>query len=151
MKERLKEFMSQMALNAAELADTIGVQRSSISHILGGRNLPSSLFIEKLLKAYPELDAGWLITGRGKMLGTGISATVEGDKKEDRKTDKRTERNDDIVNTKPSQSKGPGEQSTAVFPVNPLAPIERIIFFYADRSFSEYFPDAGVPSNRGSR
>lgn len=147
MKERLKEFMSQMAVNAAELADTIGVQRSSISHILGGRNLPSSQFIEKLLNAYPELDAGWLITGRGKMLKTGVTAPTDDDRKEHAKIEK----NNDIMDVKPAQPRVPGDQKTVEFQVKHPAPVERIVFFYSDKSFSEYYPDTGVPSNRGVR
>jgi transcriptional regulator with XRE-family HTH domain len=68
MKDRLKEFMVQKSLNAADLADKIGVQRSNISHILNGRNLPGSQFIEKLLNVFPDLNADWLITGHGEML-----------------------------------------------------------------------------------
>jgi transcriptional regulator with XRE-family HTH domain len=144
MKERLKEFMSRMAVNAAELADTIGVQRSSISHILGGRNLPSSQFIEKLLNAYPELDAGWLITGKGKMLKTGVTAPPEDEERDYKKIEK----NNDITDVKPVQPRIPGEPKTVEFPAKHPAPVERIVFFFSDKSFSEYYPDTGVPSNR---
>ena len=68
MKERIKQFMDYKALNAADLADTIGVQRSNVSHVVNGRNNPSSSFIEKLLLTFPELNARWLITGEGDMV-----------------------------------------------------------------------------------
>jgi transcriptional regulator with XRE-family HTH domain len=67
MKERIKQFMDYMSLSAAELADQIGVQRSNVSHVLNGRNNPSSSFIEKLLLKFPDLDARWLIVGEGDM------------------------------------------------------------------------------------
>jgi transcriptional regulator with XRE-family HTH domain len=47
-----------------EFADRIGVQRSSVSHVLSGRNKPSLDFLEKLLNVFPDIDAAWLITGR---------------------------------------------------------------------------------------
>jgi transcriptional regulator with XRE-family HTH domain len=68
MKERIIQFLRDMNLTSTKFADEIGVQRSSISHILSGRNKPSYDFIEKMLIAYPDTDAQWLITGKGNML-----------------------------------------------------------------------------------
>lgn len=45
--ERIKQLMYDNELSAAAFADTIGVQRSSISHILSERNKPSLDFILK--------------------------------------------------------------------------------------------------------
>ena len=68
MKDRIIQFLKEMNLTSTKFADEIGVQRSSISHILSGRNKPSFDFIEKMLNAYPEVNAQWLITGKGIML-----------------------------------------------------------------------------------
>ncbi len=93
MRNRLKEYMLSKSLNAAEFADRIGVQRSNISHILNGRNNPGAQFLEKLLVAFPDLNADWLITGRGEMLKPGkISNTETGthlpnEKREAQKSD----------------------------------------------------------------
>ena len=59
--------METEGLKASEFADTIGVNRATISHILSGRNKPSIDFFEKLLQAYPNLNSNWLITGIGYM------------------------------------------------------------------------------------
>ena len=67
MYERLKNWMESEDLKSSVLADTIGVNRATISHILSGRNKPSIDFLEKLLHVYPELNANWLITGIGYM------------------------------------------------------------------------------------
>ena len=67
MYKRLKNWMESKELKASLLADTIGVNRATISHILSGRNKPSIDFLEKLLSAYPNLNANWLITGIGYM------------------------------------------------------------------------------------
>lgn len=67
MKERLLKFLSYHNISATKFADEIGVQRSSISHILSGRNKPSYDFIYKTLKHYPSVSADWLITGNGSM------------------------------------------------------------------------------------
>jgi len=61
--ERFKYLMKINKLTAASFADEIGVQRSSISHILSGRNKPSLEFIQKILAKYPKVSADWLING----------------------------------------------------------------------------------------
>lgn len=68
MKERLKRILEEYGLNSSRLAEKMGIQRSGISHIMAGRNKPSYDFIVSLLKLYPEIDANWLLTGKGSML-----------------------------------------------------------------------------------
>ena len=57
--------MKHYGVSASSFAENIGVQRSSISHILSGRNKPSLDFVLKLVKAYPEVDLYWLLLGKG--------------------------------------------------------------------------------------
>ncbi len=65
MYERLKNWMESEGLKPSLLADNIGVNRATISHILSGRNKPSIDFFEKLLNIYPNINANWLISGIG--------------------------------------------------------------------------------------
>ena len=65
MYSRLKKWMESEGLKSSELADNIGVNRATISHILSGRNKPSIDFLQKLLNTYPDLNSNWLITGIG--------------------------------------------------------------------------------------
>ena len=67
MKERLIQLLDLEQLSPSKFADIIGVQRSSISHVLSGRNKPSFDFLQKTLKAFPGLNASWLMTGEGSM------------------------------------------------------------------------------------
>ena len=67
MHSRLKYWMEMEVLKSSALADIIGVNRATISHILSGRNKPSIDFLQKLLSSYPELNANWLISGVGDM------------------------------------------------------------------------------------
>lgn len=63
---RLKLIMDYYEISAALLAEKIEVQRSSISHILSGRNKPSLDFVLKILKTFPEVELYWLLNGVGK-------------------------------------------------------------------------------------
>ncbi len=67
MHERLKNWMKNRGLKPSVLADSIGVNRATISHILSGRNKPSIDFLEKLLNVHPNINANWLISGIGYM------------------------------------------------------------------------------------
>lgn len=55
---------------ASSFADKIGVQRSSISHILSGRNKPSLDFVLKVLAQFPEVELYWLLNGKGSFPNT---------------------------------------------------------------------------------
>ncbi len=54
--KRLETLLEYYNLNASSFADKIGVQRSSLSHLLSGRNKPSLDFILKILEVFPEVD-----------------------------------------------------------------------------------------------
>ena len=62
---RLKKVIDFHQLTASMFADKIGVQRSSISHILSGRNKPSLDFILKVIAEFDEVDMYWLLNGKG--------------------------------------------------------------------------------------
>jgi len=68
MKDRIKQYIEYKGISAGELAVALEVQRSNISHILNGRNKPGASFIEKLLVVFPDLNARWLLTGKGNMV-----------------------------------------------------------------------------------
>ena len=67
MKERLLQLLDLEHLTPSKFADLIGVQRSSVSHILSDRNKPSFDFLHKTLKTFPGLKADWLMLGEGPM------------------------------------------------------------------------------------
>ncbi|MFK8060236.1 MAG: helix-turn-helix domain-containing protein [Polaribacter sp.] len=62
---RLKKVMDFHQLSASMFADKVGVQRSSISHILSGRNKPSLDFILKVTSQFKDVDMYWLLNGTG--------------------------------------------------------------------------------------
>lgn len=63
--KRLEKIIDYYELNASSFADSIDVGRSSISHILSGRNKPSLDFVMKVVSTYSEVDLYWLLNGKG--------------------------------------------------------------------------------------
>ncbi len=142
MIDRLSHIIDEYNLTASQFADEIGVQRSSVSHVLSGRNKPSLDFITKVILRYPEINAEWLLTGQGRF-----------------RTDLQQAASDEAVHgirpgagEETNDASGFGTRSGDAAPaVNPQketgrrrAPsgkdLSRIIFFYADGSFEEYLP-----------
>jgi DNA-binding XRE family transcriptional regulator len=63
--KRLEIILDYYSLNASSFADKIGAQRSSMSHLLSGRNKPSLDFMLKIMEVFPEVDLYWLLNGAG--------------------------------------------------------------------------------------
>lgn len=112
--DRLKKVMEFHRLTASSFADKIAVQRSSISHILSGRNKPSLDFILKVTNTFSDVDIYWLLNGKGSF-----------PKVEEIKTS--TTSTPSLFNAEQtSNSNSSGKK------------IQRIVVFYSDGTFDEY-------------
>ncbi len=61
LNKKIEQIIIDKGLSPSYFADTIGIQRSSISHILSGRNKPSLDIIQRILKVFPDIDRDWLL------------------------------------------------------------------------------------------
>jgi len=140
MKDRIIQFLNANNLNSTKFADQIGVQRSSISHILSGRNKPSYDFIEKMLLTYPKLNAQWLITGKGNMF-TDQPSLFNEPKADKNLTQRELFIQNEIENipviTKPEKEKE-NIESKSDFSAKQ---IEKVMIFYNDGTFKQYKPE----------
>lgn len=117
--ERLQKVITFYEETASSFAEKIGVQRSSISHILSGRNKPSLDFVMKVLHSYPEVDLYWLMNGKGQFPKTIKSEKIESLKFSESNPEPLTQ----IPNSKNSTN---------------VSDIDKIIIFYKDGSFKSY-------------
>jgi len=62
---RLQQLLKHYSFSSSQFADQIGVPRSSISHLISGRNKPSLDFVLKIISKFPEVDLYWLLNGKG--------------------------------------------------------------------------------------
>lgn len=68
MRERIDELMELLGMSPTQFAQTVGIQRSTLQHILNGRNDPSLNVVKSIHAALPDVDLDWLLTGNGKPL-----------------------------------------------------------------------------------
>lgn len=140
MVERFQILLRELKLSAAEFAGRIGVQRSSMSHVMSGRNKPSIDFLEKIIRAFPEVDPRWLITGEGEWKNEKSDRDGIGEISVDRaladvQDDRATEQPD-----APAGSAG-GRQAHKEIPARlENRPVRQIIVVYDDDTFSVLVP-----------
>ncbi len=143
MNERIREFLSSENKSSAQLAEEIGVQPSGISHILSGRNNPSLDFVLKMLEKYDYLSNDWLLFGKGSMYKTDKGQTLFDEtvtKIEDKdslriKSESYISDSEFIDNQKDVLKKSLSSKTS-----NKTSLVEKIVWFYDDNSFEEYFP-----------
>ena len=139
MKDRIIKFLTHENLTGTRFADEIGVQRSSVSHILSGRNNPSFEFIQKILSRYKNVSSDWLIMGIGSMY-------------------KKPEQMDLFATQPLSINKQPAipaqkqqeiltsaDDDKKILPdycseILPSRKVEKILIFYTDKTFDEFVP-----------
>lgn len=130
--KRLEKMLEYYTLTASSFADKIGVQRSSMSHLLSGRNKPSLDFIMKISEIFPEVDLYWILNGKGD-----FPKTENDDKPKDFKIS--------TSNMPEDLFSAPVSHSTEKNYIAPRkgseANIEKIVIFYSNGTFKEYKPD----------
>lgn len=70
MITRINKVMEAKKLSPTQFAAAINIQRSTLSHILSGRNNPSLDFIIKVVETFPDINLDWLARGVGDMYKT---------------------------------------------------------------------------------
>jgi transcriptional regulator with XRE-family HTH domain len=73
LSAKIELLIQAKKLSASQFADTLGIPRSSISHILSGRNKPSLDVVQKILIAFPEIPAEELLDDK-RDLSIAVSA-----------------------------------------------------------------------------
>jgi len=113
--KRMEKIVDFYGLSSAAFADKISVQRSSISHLLSGRNKPSLEFVLKVISAFPEVNLYWLLNGKGTFPS-------------------QPEKQNSPL---PTTQEAPKEISSPK-KITPKKTIEKVIIFYTDGSFEAY-------------
>jgi len=128
--KRLEKILEYYNLSAAAFAEEIDFNRSTISHLLSGRNKPSLEFVMKLYQKFPEVDMDWLLFGKGS-----FPSTPDSSKTENAKEQTTTVKNEGLNLF--SEESVSGKSKTMSSEVNKKE-IERIVIFYKDGTFNVY-------------
>ncbi len=159
MKQRLQTLLTTEKIASSKFADLLGVNRSSISHLLSGRNNPSLDFLQKVLIKFPHINPDWLLLGQGpmhrnnaqsqiqsslssntlpfndiiieeKVKGNQIKPAIEPKKPKNEKNEVYLEEDESVRDIKTGIKTPENKKS-----------IDKIVFFYSDNSFESYYPN----------
>jgi len=150
-------LIKRKQLSASQFADKLGIPRSSISHILSGRNKPSLDVVQKILRVFPEISAeDLLFEDRSLGASLGMSSPKETGAASPSLFDavlptpsespKNNSPEQTIVQSNLRRSKESAVSTPQEGPTAPVVPprlektIERVLIFYTDGTFSESRP-----------
>lgn len=137
LNQKIKQILVEMRLTPSYFADEIGVQRSSISHILSGRNKPSFEIIQKIVKRFPHLGYEWLMDDTNSIPMPLNYQNAVSDESENGYVEYKKAMLPD------KSPKAVHTAKTGGFVINQDLgdkKVEKILIFYSDKSFSEYSP-----------
>lgn len=137
MKDRIQLLIENEGLTPAKIADLMQVQRSSVSHILAGRNKPSMDFLNKLMHSFPNINGHWLLTGLGEMYLDGAITNAPIIEQKDTRTSLFDE--SPKKNTIPSSLQDVEPEQILTNRIKPNKVIKKIIVIYDDFTSEEIF------------
>ncbi len=124
--QKLEKILDYFQLSASAFADKIGVQRSSLSHLLSGRNKPSLEFVIKITEAFPEVDLYWFLFNKGTFPKSNSVETIS---MNETIPLKKSEESSKIETTKLEKINFQNQED-----------VEKIVVFYKNGTFKTYLP-----------
>ncbi len=125
---RLQKILDYYSISATELSNQISVNRSTISHLLSGRNKPSLDFVMKMLQQFPAVELYWLMNGKGNFpseKNDNIPSTSTFQKEVKKTLPLKKDEKQELV---PDQFSDPANSPK----------IDRIVIFFKDGSFKSF-------------
>jgi len=175
MVDRIKQIMELYQLTPASFAETIGINRSNLTHLFSGRNQPSLDLAKKILHYYPDIKTEWLIMGVGSMFRNDeekeLTLKAQNERKLQTETSepnlfstvspvtnvipkespvvKEKEIDEEIYDSREVEKKA---EPVIEKPVEkeikasyPALSVVKIVFFYSDNSFEVFHPNVHKP------
>jgi len=145
LNDKIKQILVDKSISPSHFADEIGVQRSSVSHILAGRNKPSLDIVQKIIRRYPDLGMEWIMDEE-ELPGTVPDRNESSHENTRQKSSVRPNLRPLESPEKKSQGNSPAQGNLGAMEnghmASEMAPkqIERILIFYSDGTFKQYTP-----------
>lgn len=120
LTDKIKQILIDKNITPSLFADEIGIQRSSMSHILAGRNKPSLDMVQKIVKRFPELGLNWILDDEPLPVP----------------------QNEPVLESRkravPEQAPVQAAVVKQKVEVRPERKIEKVLIFYSDGTFQEF-------------
>jgi transcriptional regulator with XRE-family HTH domain len=147
MQDRLNKLITSEKLSPSKFAEIIGVQRSSISHMLSGRNKPSFDVIQLIIKKFPRISVDWLMMGTGDMYRKPVQTNLFDQTPQSPSLPSMVSSSPlpEYTNKEVKVNNAPDPVNVVPIskvPENALneKQVDRVLIFYSDKTFTEYKP-----------
>jgi len=124
LTEKIKQILIDKNITPSLFADEIGIQRSSMSHILAGRNKPSLDMVQKIVKRFPDLGISWILDDEPLPVMAPEPA------------------HEPVLESRKKVAPAPEPAQPIVTKEKPVVlpekKIEKVLIFYSDGTFQEY-------------
>jgi len=156
-KERIEKIMQLEEMNSAVFAAEIGIQGSTLSHILNGRNNPSLDVLKKILNRFRTVSSDWLILGVGSMYRSEKQSqtptlfdSIEENTYKSTISDPKIEEKNATQSIFIQQKNSPVSETASVISQETTSPVnlpsiestsksvKKIIVYYTDNTFQEF-------------
>ena len=145
-------------MTPSHFADSLEVSRSSISHILNGRNYPTINLLQKIITTFPDISRDWLFFDDGPMIKTesdNISNQNDyynGNQRQENLIFPDVEQDDQKYGRdfNPEKRLSPGngltqppqQPSVVIKEIDKTKTISRIMIIYSDNTFENFIPES---------
>ena len=138
------KIMEREGLTPSKFAETIGIQRSAMSHIISGRNNASLDVLMKIFERFTYVDPDWLLFGKGEMTREQTSSSPD------------LFTNTPIIQPEIQPQHEYRQETKVETPVNtlkqpviekimcedrPSKNVSKIMIFYSDNTFDTFIPE----------
>lgn len=124
LTDKIKQILVDKNITPSLFADEIGIQRSSMSHILAGRNKPSLDMVQKIVKRFPDLGINWILDDEA-LPAIAPAAAIE-----------------PVLESRKKAVPAPQPVQPIVVKEKPIAlpekKVEKVLIFYSDGTFQEF-------------
>ena len=76
INNRVGHLIAKTTNSKASFSQATGISAVILSHISSGRNKVSLTAVEQIIKAFPKVNAEWLILGKGQMFKDGLDTSA---------------------------------------------------------------------------
>lgn len=140
--ERIQYIIDQEQVSQADFAREAGINTSTLSHVLTGRNKASLSVLRKVIAAYPKYNPSWIMTGAGDILvdvGQLPASLFQGEAPHS-DTNTLTHPKAPIPSLETSAQVA-NNYASPLLPPKPPRKVTKIIIYYDDNTFETFMPE----------
>ncbi len=145
MRDRIEKIIQTEGINPSLFADIIGISRSSMNHILNGRNNPSLEVVNKILAKFDQINTDWLLFGTEPMYKSGKyslqPSLFDKVEVEPKQTTEKTEYRKETELKTPEKRDNPPIIEQITQKMTPVKKIVKIMIFYSDNTYDSFSPE----------